>query len=95
MRPDGQYVCVTCGTVVRSYVYRHYPAESRSFERCIGLAWCTGCRVYTGTMVHVPRDEILVDALAGLPADRQERLKRSELKLVDYLAGRPPDEEGA
>src|SRR5215469_17021662 len=24
------------------------------FERCIGLAWCLGCRIYTATMVHVP-----------------------------------------
>jgi hypothetical protein len=46
-------------------------------------------------MVHVPRDEVLVDALAKLPADQQEQLRRSEHKLVDYLASRPRDAEGA
>jgi hypothetical protein len=39
-------------------------------------------------MVYVPREEVLIDALAKLPADRQERLRSSELKLVDYLASR-------
>lgn len=95
-RPDGdQRVCVTCGTVVNSYRYRFHPAESRFFERCIGLAWCSGCRIYTGTMVHVPRDEILVDVLAELPADQQEQLRSSERRLVDYLASRLLDEEEA
>ncbi|GLW54472.1 hypothetical protein Kpho01_24830 [Kitasatospora phosalacinea] len=55
------------------------------FERCIGLAWCSGCRIYSGSMVHVPRKRVLVDALASLPHDQQERLKRSETGLIDYL----------
>jgi hypothetical protein len=59
--------------------------ESDFFERCIGFAWCSGCRVYTGHMVFVPRDEVLMDALAGLPVEQQERLRSSEWKLVDYL----------
>jgi hypothetical protein len=59
------------------------------FERCVGLSWCPGCRVYTGTMVHVPRATPLVDALAALPHDRSERLRRSERALIDYLDSRP------
>ena len=62
------------------------------FERCIGLAWCSGCRIYTGSMVYVPREEILVDVLAGLPAERRERLRRSERKLVGYLDRRASGE---
>jgi hypothetical protein len=79
--------------VIRGYRYRFYPVESRLFERCIGLAWCSGCQVYTGTMVHVARDEILVDALAELPADQQEWLRSSERKLIDYLDRRALGEE--
>jgi hypothetical protein len=71
--------------VVRWYTYRHYPKDSAFFERCIGLAWCSRCRIYTGTMVYVPRDEVLVDALLALPAERQEQLRKSERKLIDYL----------
>ena len=92
-RQDGdRRICVTCGTVVRGYQYRVYPAGSRFFERCIGLAWCSGCRVYTGSMVYVPHEEILVDVLAGLPAERREQLRHSERKLVGYLDRQAPDE---
>ncbi|MFH9612654.1 hypothetical protein ACH4MM_02600 [Streptomyces pratensis] len=84
--PDGdRRVCAACGTAVRSYRYRFHPPESPSFERCVGLAWCSGCRVYSGAMVHVPRDQVLVDALASLPWDRRERIGRSETKLVGCL----------
>lgn len=86
----GQRVCATCGTAIGSYRYRFHPAESSLFERCIGLGWCSKCMVYAAGMVHVPRGETLVDALAYLPADRQDQLKRSELKLVRYLANRAP-----
>lgn len=55
------------------------------FERCVGLAWCSGCRIYCGAMVHVPRTRVLVDALASLPADERDRLLHSEAKLVRYL----------
>jgi hypothetical protein len=71
--------------VARWYTFRFHPEESASFERCIGLVWCSKCRIYTGTMVHVPRDEVLVDALLALPAERQEQLRKSERKLLDYL----------
>lgn len=36
-------------------------------------------------MVFIPRDRVLVDALAHLPAERREQLVRSEAKLIDYL----------
>ncbi|MFC9492474.1 hypothetical protein ACFTZM_41295, partial [Streptomyces hydrogenans] len=53
---------------------------------CVGLAWCSGCRVYCGAMVHVPRTRVLVDALASLPEDEATALRRSEVKLVEHLA---------
>ena len=88
-RPDGdRRACATCGTAIRGYQYRFHPADSLFFERCIGLAWCSKCRIYTATMVYVPRSQTLVDALADLPADQQEHLRRSERKLVEYLAAR-------
>jgi hypothetical protein len=36
-------------------------------------------------MVFVPRSKRLSDLLADLPASERERLKRSEVKLLDYL----------
>ncbi|MEV5751104.1 hypothetical protein AB0L00_25060 [Actinoallomurus sp. NPDC052308] len=77
---------------MRSYVYRCHPPESTSRERCISLSWCSGCRIYTGTMVHVPRKEALPDALAALPLDEQDRLRRSEVRLISYLERRTGDE---
>lgn len=64
-------MCAACGTPVRSYQYRFYPPESTLFERCIGLAWCSGCRIYWGSMVHVSREQVLVDALVSLPANNE------------------------
>ncbi|MER5864777.1 hypothetical protein [Kitasatospora sp. NPDC002040] len=74
-----------CHEPLRSYQYRFHPPESSAFERCIGFAWCSGCRIYSGTMVHVPRRRILVDALAPLPADDREQLLRKETALLDWL----------
>jgi hypothetical protein len=59
------------------------------FERCIGFAWCSGCKVYSGSMVHVPRKRVLVDALASLPRDQREHLERSETRLIEYLDRQP------
>jgi hypothetical protein len=55
------------------------------FERCIGLAWCSGCRIYSGNMVHVSRKRVLVDALASLPREYRERLLGSETGLIEFL----------
>lgn len=55
------------------------------FERCIGLAWCSGCRIYLGAMVYIPRARRLVDVLASLPADERARLLRKEMALIDHL----------
>jgi len=55
------------------------------FERCIGLSWCSGCRIYSGAMVHVPRTRLLVDALAALPEDQRERLLCHEVALIEHL----------
>jgi hypothetical protein len=55
------------------------------YERCIGLSWCSVCRCYAGTMVFIPRDRVLWDALAESPHHERERLSRSEVKLLDYL----------
>jgi hypothetical protein len=68
-----------------SYLYRYYPAESSSYERCIGLSWCSECRAYTGAMVHVSRQRALVDALAGASPQERDRVYRSEVRLLDYL----------
>ncbi len=55
---DGdRRICADCGTPVRSYRYRFHPPESAMFERCVGLAWCSGCRPYSGHMVHDPGNE--------------------------------------
>jgi hypothetical protein len=90
-RLDGdRRVCANCGTQVRGYNYRFYPAESESYERCVGLAWCPGCKIYAGNMVYVARDVQIVDALAHLPADEREHLKGSDKRLVEYLDRHPP-----
>ena len=74
-----------CEGEVHSYKYRYYKPSDSSYERCIGLAWCSTCREYSGAMVYVSRDEHLPDALAGLPVMERERLAGSEVKLLDYL----------
>ncbi|WP_426368397.1 hypothetical protein [Streptomyces sp. E-08] len=78
-------MCAACGTSVRSYQYRYHPPESSLFERCIGFAWCSGCRIFRGSMVYVPRKRVLVDALASLPDDQRERLEGSEPALIEFL----------
>lgn len=55
------------------------------FERCIGLAWCSTCRIYSGDMVYVPRKRVLVDLLASLPPEQREPILRSETRLIDFL----------
>jgi hypothetical protein len=74
-----------CEGEIRSYRYRYYPPSDRFYERCIGLAWCSSCREYSGAMVRVPRAEQIPDLLAGLPTPERERLQHSEVKLLDYL----------
>jgi hypothetical protein len=78
-------MCAACGSDVRSYEYRFHPPESWMFERCVGFAWCSGCRIYSGGMVNVPRSRVLVDALASLPEDQREPLRRREGALIEYL----------
>jgi hypothetical protein len=75
----------TCDGPLYSYVYRHYPAGSASYERCIGLAWCSICRDYTGAMVRVPRTEALDNPFAGLSLDEQRDLHMNERRLIDRL----------
>lgn len=55
------------------------------FERCIGLAWCAGCRIYSGNLVYVPRKRVLVDLFASLPPEQRERLLRSETRVIEFL----------
>lgn len=55
------------------------------FERCVGLAWCSECRIYSSALVYVSRTRVLADTLGSLPEDESVRLRRSEAKLVDYL----------
>ncbi|MCB5179583.1 hypothetical protein [Streptomyces antimicrobicus] len=82
---DDRRVCAACGALVRSYQYRFHPPESSMFERCIAFAWCPVCRVYVSHLVHIPREQVLVDALAVLPSEQRARLLRSETRLVAYL----------
>ncbi|MFJ2822282.1 hypothetical protein ACIO7M_14330 [Streptomyces toxytricini] len=56
------------------------------YERCIALAWCAGCRVYSSALVHVPRTRPPADPLAALPPEERERLLRSERRTVEFLA---------
>ncbi|MFI1093719.1 hypothetical protein [Streptomyces sp. NPDC020917] len=44
-------------------------------------------------MVHVPRRRVLVDALASLPREQRERLRRNESRLIEYLDRRFGDGE--
>jgi hypothetical protein len=76
---------VACIGEIYSYSYRCYTPSDSSYERCVGLAWCSSCREYSGSMVFVPRHERLLDLLADLPTDERERLVRSEVRLLDYL----------
>lgn len=81
----GSSTCADCGTPVRSYQYRFYPDGSKHYERCVGFAWCSSCRIYVGAMVHVPRDVVLGKELTHLTPDERERLHRSEAQLIKYL----------
>jgi hypothetical protein len=74
-----------CAGNIHSYKYRYHRPSDSLYERCIGLAWCSSCREYSGTMVYVPRDEHLIDVLADLPVPERERLARSEVRLLDYV----------
>ncbi|WP_279510057.1 hypothetical protein [Actinomadura sp. 7K507] len=42
-------------------------------------------------MVHVPRNRTLPDVLASLPPEQRERLKCSEVRLIEYLDSRTED----
>jgi hypothetical protein len=74
-----------CTGEIYSYRYRVYPPSHNSHERCIGLAWCSTCREYSGAMVFVPRNESLPDPPVDLPTTEHENLARNEVKLLDYL----------
>lgn len=54
-------------------------------ERCIRLAWCSTCLIYSGDMVYVSRKRVLVDLLESLPPEQRERLLRSETRLIEFL----------
>ncbi|MER5642143.1 hypothetical protein ABT095_35040 [Kitasatospora sp. NPDC002227] len=87
-------MCTVCREPVRSYAYRFHPPESSFFERCISLSWCSGCRIRSSALVHIPRRRVLTDALAGLPVYVRADLRRSEQALIEHLdahgIGRPP-----
>ncbi|MFI9721945.1 hypothetical protein ACIHFE_20165 [Streptomyces sp. NPDC052396] len=90
--PSGEErVCAACAAPVRRYLYRFHPPGSDLFERCVGLAWCSGCRIYSASMVHIPRRRRLVDVLSELAPEQREHLRRSEARLVEYLDQRAPN----
>ncbi|QUQ71355.1 hypothetical protein [Kutzneria sp. CA-103260] len=74
-----------CAGEVRHHTYRFYMPDSPRYERCVGLGWCSRCRRWQATMVHVPRAVDLPDPLAGLDPDQRDRLRRSEYALVRHL----------
>jgi hypothetical protein len=83
---------------IRACTCRFHPRESRWFERRTGLTWCPECRIYSADIGTCSRDKILTDALACLPADEQERLRRSDHTMVAHLdahdlAGKLPGAE--
>lgn len=81
---DGDEASRCTGTI-RSYAYRYHPPTSAFYERCIGLAWCSDCRTWSGAMVHVSRDSVMDDPLAGLAPEERDRLHRKENELVRHL----------
>lgn len=81
----GEGDVVACDGAIYSYTFRLYAPSDNSYERCVGLAWCSMCREYAGAMVFVPRGRHLPDLLADLSIGERERLARSEVKLLDYL----------
>jgi hypothetical protein len=44
-------------------------------------------------MVHVPRKKTLKDPLLRLPPDERDRLRRSEVDLIEYLDSLDPDHD--
>lgn len=74
-----------CDGPTHGYYYRYYPPSSDSYERCVGLCWCSTCREYTGNMVYVPRTRQLDDPLAAMNVDERNDLRHSERRLVDFL----------
>lgn len=88
----------SCTGRVYHYAYRIHGQEGSSYERCIGISWCSTCREHTAGLIFVPRDRDLWDALADLPPDRRETLYRSSKRLRDHLdriarRGGWPDDE--
>jgi hypothetical protein len=82
VRDEG---AVACRGEIYSYSYRWYAPSDSLYERCVGLAWCSSCREYSGSMVFVPRHERLPDLPADLPTAERRTLIRNEVRLLDYL----------
>src|SRR5438552_662832 len=78
-------VRTSCTGQIYHYTYRLYAPEDSSYERCLGMSWCSMCREYSANVVFASRDTVLWDALADLPAGERERLGRSSEKLREYL----------
>lgn len=74
-----------CIWEIKSYTYRFYPPDSATYERCVGLAWCSQCRCWQGSMVYVARTVDLPDLLSEVSSDERDRLRRSEYRLVRHL----------
>jgi hypothetical protein len=62
-----------------------HPPGSPSYPRCASLIWCSLCRDFTTYLVHVDAEESLVDPLAALDPEEQDRIRRGEYRLVAYL----------
>jgi hypothetical protein len=74
-----------CTGEIKNHIYRFHAPDSAMYERCVGLAWCSQCRCWQGTMVHVARSVDLPDPLSELSSVERDRLRRSEYELVRHL----------
>nr|WP_296065032.1 hypothetical protein [uncultured Actinoplanes sp.] len=75
----------SCGGRVHHLTYRLHPPGDRSYERCIGMSWCSVCREVSENVVSVSGDTVLPDPLAALPAAERERLGTNATRIREYL----------
>ncbi|WP_158706414.1 MULTISPECIES: hypothetical protein [Streptomyces] len=82
----GRWSCTRCGAEACSYRYRIHPPASPRYERCVGLTWCTHCRVYSAALVHVPHTTHLDDeSMPPARPGQDERPGATEVQVLDHV----------
>ncbi|CAM5572754.1 hypothetical protein SRIMM317S_02282 [Streptomyces rimosus subsp. rimosus] len=62
------------------------PARISRYERCVGLTWCTHCRVYSAALIHVPHTTHLDDeSMPPARPGQDERPGASEVQVLDHV----------